>query len=118
MNFEAMANESAALYFFEEGDEDWGMYYMSKALHLYQDWGAMGKAKQLREQHEFEAGGADHRVSNRSIKGRRNNRPSATQMANNVFFDERSSPLPLTKKKALKVDATEALQRCCDGPTE
>jgi hypothetical protein len=69
-------------------------------------------------QYEFEAGGADHRVSNRSIKGRRNNRPSATQMANNVFFDERSSPLPLTKKKALKVDATEALQRCCDGPTE
>jgi ribosomal protein S28E/S33 len=92
MNFEAMANESAALYFFEEGDEDWGMSYMSKALHLYQEWGATGKTEQLREQYEFQAGGDDHRVINRSIKGRRKYTPSATQMANIVFFDE----IPIT----------------------
>jgi predicted ATPase len=116
MNFEAMANESAALYFFEEGDEDWGMSYMSKALHLYQDWGAMGKAKQLREQYEFQARGADHRVTNRSIQGRRNYKPSATQMANKVLFDEISSPSPRTKKKSLKVDVTEALLRCSAIP--
>lgn len=59
-NFEAMANEGAALFFFKEGDKDWGMYYMEKALELYDDWGATGKAKLLRLKYGIEEGG-DHR---------------------------------------------------------
>jgi hypothetical protein len=54
MNFEALANESAALYFFEVGDEDWAMYYMGKAAGLYEDWGAVGKAQALKDTYQLE----------------------------------------------------------------
>jgi hypothetical protein len=47
VNFAAIANESTALYFFEQGDEDWAMHYLSRALILYGDWGALGKVNTM-----------------------------------------------------------------------
>lgn len=51
VNFGALANESAALYFFSVDDEDWAMHYMDKAVGLYEEWGAMAKVQALKERY-------------------------------------------------------------------
>lgn len=55
-NFAAMANESAALHFLETpvemgGDEEYGTYYMTRAIALYNEWGAGAKVTLL--EHQF-----------------------------------------------------------------
>ena len=84
MNFEAMANEAAALYFFDEGDEDWAMYYMTRALGLYGDWGATGKAEILQEEYKFEE--PETRMKSTNLRGRCKYRPSVTAATKEVCF--------------------------------
>jgi predicted ATPase len=53
-NFAGMANESAARYFLDTsadkgGDEEDGNYYMSRAISLYNDWGASAKVALLKQ---------------------------------------------------------------------
>ncbi|KAL7556262.1 hypothetical protein ACA910_006328 [Epithemia clementina (nom. ined.)] len=53
VHFEAYMCEQAGLYFLEpeQKDDEWAEFYLAQAVTLYADWGAHGKAQQLRTDH-------------------------------------------------------------------
>ncbi|KAL7556267.1 hypothetical protein ACA910_006332 [Epithemia clementina (nom. ined.)] len=56
IHFEAYMCERAGLYFLQDTgevpkDEEWAEFYLAQAVTLYADWGAHGKAQQLRTDH-------------------------------------------------------------------
>ena len=46
-------NERAGFYLNQMKDECGAEVYLSRALELFTEWGATGKASQLRSRHEF-----------------------------------------------------------------
>jgi hypothetical protein len=44
---QALGNERAGVYFLEQGDNAWASTYLSRARHLFREWGAMGKVNQM-----------------------------------------------------------------------
>jgi len=48
----AVIYENAGIYFMDQDDEGRGEYYLSQAYNYYKDWGATGKANQLKDSHE------------------------------------------------------------------
>jgi predicted ATPase len=51
LNFVAVINERAALYFLEKEDLEWASSYMSRAFDAYHEWGAIRKCSALIERH-------------------------------------------------------------------
>lgn len=51
VHFEAYLCERAAEFFLEHNDKSWAQHYMTEAFVLYEDWGAMGKAQQMKREH-------------------------------------------------------------------
>lgn len=63
--------ENAGLYFLDKDDEGWGEYYLSQAYNLYNDWGATGKANQLKDSHQvLSSSSVNHRAKGGFMKGR------------------------------------------------
>ena len=52
--------------------EGWAEYYLSRALAMYRDWGALGKVEQMKRKHAFlaESSSGPSVTSFRSLKGR------------------------------------------------
>jgi len=48
----AIIYENAGIYFMDQDDKGRGEYYLSQAYNCYKDWGATGKADQLKDSHE------------------------------------------------------------------
>ena len=49
VNLQALANERLANFLQDEGDFDDAEYYIKEAVRLYEDWGALGKAAQIKD---------------------------------------------------------------------
>jgi hypothetical protein len=92
LNFEAIANESAGLYFLGQGDKDWGMLHLSRAMGLYEDWGAAGKAGSLEKMNGVSV--QSSRLNSSSLKGRRNHRASFFQQLDTFSLQQELSLTP------------------------
>jgi hypothetical protein len=44
---QALGNERAGVYFLEQGDNAWASTYLSRARHLFREWGALAKVDQM-----------------------------------------------------------------------
>ena len=64
--------ERAGLYFAQsQKGEGWSEYYLSRALSMYRDWGALGKVEHMKLEHAFlEESSGPSATSFRSLKGR------------------------------------------------
>lgn len=71
MNFEAIANETAAMYLIEKhNDFEWGRYYLERAMALFAEWGCTLKVKRLQEEYDFN-GDSNLRMGGHGVKGTR-----------------------------------------------
>ena len=107
VNFQAMMNESAALYFLEQNDEELATYYMKRAVGLYEDWGATGKVNELLNGHKHLLGWnsmCSTRSPSQSSIRHRNYRESITASIKKVEFDaedlDSSSIMNLSTERA------------------
>ena len=69
MHHQAFMNERAGLFFLQQNDIEWAKTYLTRAVDLYTDWGALGKVARLRQAHAFVDAAPQLELST-SIKGR------------------------------------------------
>ncbi|KAL3918505.1 MAG: hypothetical protein SGILL_004204 [Bacillariaceae sp.] len=94
VNFQAILTEKAALKCLERNDEEQAFYYMEKAVGLYHDWGATGKAIDLVTRHGKLLGSSrscsfQTAMASSSISRHLNYRQSVTSSIQKVEFDGR-----------------------------
>ena len=53
LHLQAMMNEHCGLLFLDDNNPEEGKRFLTRALWIYYDWGAMGKVAQLRKRHRF-----------------------------------------------------------------
>lgn len=63
----AIANERCGSYFLRRDDSEWAEYYLTRAMELYGDWGAMEKAKMMKTQYSVLRGKAHDSFSQLSV---------------------------------------------------
>jgi hypothetical protein len=112
LNFEAMANESAGLFFLDQGDHYWGKFYLERALGLYKDWGATGKLHALEAKHSDllednadEIGAATGHVRNSSRYGRNKYRASLRNLTKKFLLRSLELSMP-TLTRRVTVDGS------------
>ena len=70
VHYVAFLNERAGIFAFEKNDEREAEFYLTRALELYEDWGALGKVAHLKRRYEFLASSSRSSRLSSSIKGR------------------------------------------------
>jgi predicted ATPase len=71
IHHEAYMCERTGLWFLEQNDEGWAEFYLAQAYVLYGDWGATGKANQMKEDHqELLKSSSLGEKANSALKGR------------------------------------------------
>jgi hypothetical protein len=99
-NFEAIGNESCAMYFLNEDgdpgmvdkDEDWASYYLGRAVLLYNEWQAFGKTVKIQQAYcdllDMSGDLRDVKTDGKSLRGRRSHRENAAAKTQTIVFDD------------------------------
>ena len=95
IHFEAYMCEQAGQYFLESDKKDeggWAEFYLAQAVMLYADWGAMGKAQQLKKAHERLLRSSSLRErANTALKGRSRYSSSHTDLLKDFDLERLST---------------------------
>ncbi|MGK3757380.1 MAG: hypothetical protein ACI8RD_009694 [Bacillariaceae sp.] len=106
----AVMYENAGLYFMDKDDESWGEYYLSQAYNLYNDWGATGKANQLKDSHEVLSSSAvNHRAKGGFLKGRTRFSPEHLDQMKEMRLSSASGTITSSTTAAEKTSFTVSL---------
>ena len=92
VHFEAYMCEQAGHFFLEQKDEEWAEFYLAQAVTLNDEWGAEGKAQQLRMDHtRLLRSSLVRERANTALKGRSRYSSSHTDVMMDFDFERLSN---------------------------